>query len=82
MPGYAQLDIRVDKEFYVKKWRLGLYVDLQNVTVSKLRQQDVFLSTGIVENPEAPLAEQRYKMRRIKQVSGTLLPTIGLTVEL
>ena len=82
LSGYAQLDVRVDKEFYFKKWRLGLYVDLQNVTVSKLRQQDVFMSTGMVENPEAPLAEQRYKMRRIKQVSGTLLPTIGLTVEL
>ena len=74
--------MRVDKEFYFKNWRLGLYVDLQNVTVSKLRQQDVFMSTGIVENPEAPLSEQRYKMRRIEQVSGTLLPTIGLTVEL
>ena len=76
LPGYAQLDVRVDKEFYFKRWRLGLYVDLQNVTVSKLRQPDVFMSTGIVENPEAPLAEQRYKMRRIEQVSGTLLPTI------
>ena len=74
--------MRVDKEFYFKRWRLGLYVDLQNVTVSKLRQQDVFMSTGVVENPEAPLKEQRYKMRRIEQVSGTLLPTIGLTVEL
>ena len=82
LPGYAQLDVRVDKEFYFKNWRLGLYIDLQNVTVSKLRQQDVFMSTGIVENPEAALSEQRYKMRHIKQVSGTLLPTIGLTVEL
>ena len=74
--------MRVDKEFYFKNWRLGLYIDLQNVTVSKLRQQDVFMSTGIVENPEAALSEQRYRMRHIKQVSGTLLPTIGLTVEL
>ena len=82
LPGYAQLDVRVDKEFYFKNWRLGLYIDLQNVTVSKLRQQDVFMSTGIVENPEAAPSEQRYKMRHIKQVSGTLLPTIGLTVEL
>ena len=40
------------------------------------------MSTGIVENPEAALSEQRYRMRHIKQVSGTLLPTIGLTVEL
>lgn len=79
--GYAQLDVRVDKEFFFRHWRLGLYLDLQNVTVSKLRQPDVFMSTGVVANPEAPLAEQRYVMRRIEQVSGTLLPTLGVTVE-
>lgn len=60
---------------------LGFYIDLQNVTVSKLRQPDVLMSTGVVENPEAPLAEQRYRMKRIAQVSGTLLPTLGITVE-
>lgn len=81
LPGYAQLDVRVDKEFFFRHWRLGLYLDLQNVTVSKLRQPDVFMSTGIVANPEVPLAEQRYVMRRIEQVSGTLLPTLGVTVE-
>lgn len=81
LPGYAQLDVRVDKEFFFRRWRLGLYLDLQNVTVSKLRQQDVFMSTGRVANPEAPLEEQRYVMRRIEQVSGTLLPTLGVTVE-
>ena len=81
LPGYAQLDVRVDKEFFFRHWRLGLYLDLQNVTVSKLRQPDVFMSTGIVANPEAPLVEQRYVMRRIEQVSGTLLPTLGVTVE-
>ena len=81
LPGYAQLDVRVDKEFFFKRWRLGLYLDLQNVTVSKLRQPDVFMSTGVVSNPEVPLKEQRYVMRRIEQISGTLLPTLGVTVE-
>ena len=42
---------------------LGLYIDLQNVTGSKLRQPDVLMSTGVVENPEAPAAEQRYRMK-------------------
>ena len=59
----------------------GIYLDLQNVTKSVLRQQDVLMSTGVVENPEAPASEQRYVMKRLKQESGTLLPTIGLTVE-
>ena len=42
------------KNSFFKRWRLGLYLDLQNVTVSKLRQPDVFMSTGVVSNPEAP----------------------------
>jgi len=60
---------------------LGLYIDLQNVTGSKLRQPDVLMSTGVVENPEAPAAEQRYRMKYIRQESGTLIPTLGITVE-
>ncbi len=82
LPAYAQLDVRVDKDFYFKRWRLGLYIDLQNVTVTKLHQQDVFMSTGKILNPTVPLASQRYEMKRIKQESGTLLPSIGVTVEL
>lgn len=32
---------------------LGFYIDLQNVTGSKLRRPDVLMSTGVVENPGA-----------------------------
>lgn len=81
LDAFAQLDVRVDKNYYFRGWRLGVYLDLQNVTKSVLRQQDVLMSTGVVENPDAPAFEQRYVMKRLKQESGTLLPTIGLTVE-
>lgn len=81
LDAFAQLDVRVDKNYYFRGWRLGIYLDLQNVTKSVLRQQDVLMSTGVIENPEAPASEQRYVMKRLKQESGTLLPTIGLTVE-
>ena len=81
LDAFCQLDVRVDKNYYFRSWRLGIYVDLQNVTKSVLRQPDVLMSTGIVENPGAPVAEQRYSMKYLPQESGTLLPTIGLTVE-
>lgn len=81
LPNFMQLDLRVDKNYYFKKWRLGLYLDLQNVLGSKLKRQDALMSTGVIENPEAPSAEQRYVMKRIKQEDGTILPTIGVTVE-
>ena len=53
----------------------------QNVTMSKLKQQDILMSTGVIENPEAPIEAQRYVMKSIKQESGTLLPTLGVTFE-
>lgn len=81
LDAFAQLDVRVDKTFYFRRCMLGLYLDLQNVTRSKLRQPDVLMSTGEVANPSAPAAEQRYRMKRIARESGTLLPTLGITVE-
>lgn len=81
LPAFGQLDVRVDKTFYWKKCMFGIYLDIQNITASKLRQPDVLMSTGQIENPEAPTAERRYVMKFIKQESGTLLPTLGITFE-
>ena len=81
LDAFAQLDLRIDKIFYFKGCMLGFYIDLQNVTVSKLRQPDVLMSTGEILNPEDPVSEQRYKMKVLRQESGTLLPSIGITVE-
>lgn len=81
LPVFGQLDVRVDKTFYLKKCMLGFYLDIQNITASKLRQPDALMSTGQIENPSAPLGEQRYVMKSIRQESGTLLPTLGITFE-
>ena len=81
LPNFAQLDIRVDRSFYFHRCMVGLYIDIQNITGSKLKQQDVIMSTGVIENPSAPIEEQRYKMKNLKQESGTILPSIGVTVE-
>lgn len=81
LPVFGQLDVRVDKTFYLKKCMLGFYLDIQNITAGKLRQPDALMSTGQIENPSAPLSEQRYIMKSIRQESGTLLPTLGITFE-
>ena len=81
LPTFGQLDVRVDKTFYLKRCMLGLYIDLQNVTNRKFKQPDILMSTGVIENPSAPMAEQRYKMKYITQKSGTLMPTLGITFE-
>lgn len=81
LPAFGQLDVRVDKTFYLKKCMLGFYLDIQNITGSKLRQPDALMSTGEIENPSAPLEQQRYVMKSVVQESGTLLPTLGITFE-
>lgn len=81
LPAFGQLDVRMDKTFYLKRCMLGFYIDLQNVTNSKFKQPDILMSTGVIENPSAPMAEQRYKMKYITQKSGTLMPTLGITFE-
>ena len=81
LPAFTQVDIRIDKTFYLKRCMLGFYIDLQNIAGSKLKQADVLMSTGAIKNPDAPIAEQRYVMKSLKQESGTLLPTLGITFE-
>lgn len=81
LPAYAQVDVRVDKVFYLKRCMLGFYIDLQNISGSKLKQADRLISTGTIKNPTAPIAQQQYELKHIKQSSGTLLPTLGITFE-
>ena len=78
---FVQLDIRVDKVWEFRKWSLGIYLDLENITFSEITLPDALLSTGIIENPSAPTEEQRYALKRIKQRNGTLVPTFGITAE-
>lgn len=78
---FFQVDLRVDKNFYFRKWTLGLYVDLQNVTSSKIAQPPAYLSTGEILNPEAPLPEQRYVLEELALKSGTIVPALGISVE-
>ena len=78
---FVQLDIRVDKVWAFRKWSLGIYLDLENITFSAITLPDALLSTGIIENSSAPIEEQRYRLKRIKQRNGTLVPTFGITAE-
>ena len=77
---YFQLDLRVDKNFYFPQWTLGIYLDLQNVTFSTIRQPEAYLSSGIIVNPEALPAEQKYALEVLDLYSGTIVPALGITV--
>lgn len=38
LSAFTQVDIRIDKTFYLKRCMLGFYIDLQNIAGSKLKQ--------------------------------------------
>lgn len=86
-PPSHQLDLRIDKTFYRKNFSLNLYLDIQNVYNFQAKGQDFLIlerdeqGNPIVVNPDAPLIEQKYQLRRIENSIGSVIPTIGLTVE-
>lgn len=79
---FSQLDIRVDKTFYFKKVMLGLYIDIQNILNTKYKEQDVYIKTGRILNPDAPKNQQRYELKPVERETGVLLPSIGIIIEI
>jgi hypothetical protein len=37
---------------------------------------------GIIENPDAPASQQRYKLKEIRAQNYTPIPSVGVMVEL
>ncbi|SDB81360.1 TonB-dependent receptor [Williamwhitmania taraxaci] len=74
---FHQLDVRIDKSYFFKKWSLNCYLDIQNLYNFKSEQQSNYLSAGV--NASDPT---RYNLKEIpSDGSGTVLPTIGIIVE-
>ena len=88
LSNFNQLDIRIDKEYFFKKWSLNVYVDIQNVLNFKLVQQDYLTNLDPEGNPKIdpatenlPYDQQKYILRSLPNESGTIVPTIGIIVE-
>ncbi|CAL2101399.1 Outer membrane receptor proteins, mostly Fe transport [Tenacibaculum sp. 190130A14a] len=80
---YTQLDVRVDKTWFLKKWSINLYLDIQNLYASSTEQQAFLLPT---ENPDGtrvvdPNDSNRYVLEEIENTSGRILPRIGLIMD-
>ncbi len=76
--------MRIDKEYFFKNWSLTLYLDIQNVYNFKSKEPDVLVQVkdtngNPLVDPEDP---DRYTLKYLPMESGTVLPTIGIIVEL
>ncbi len=84
LKGFNQLDIRIDKQFYFDRWSLMLYVDVQNVLNYKAEQPAILiLDTDDAGIPKVnPIDPDRYVLKFIEGDLGTVLPTIGIIIEI
>lgn len=91
---FHQLDVRIDKKFFFDRFNVSLYLDVQNVYAFEADLQPFLnvrrdtdgkpISLPQNQNPELFLpvsGRQYYDTYLLENVSGTVLPTIGLVFE-
>lgn len=82
-PASHGLDIRVDKKWYFNEWAINAYIDVQNIYNFQAVGQpyldvDRDDSGNPIVDPNNPLS---YQISEIENVSGTVLPSIGLMID-
>lgn len=83
LEAYHQLDVRMDKKWFYKKFALNLYLDIENIYGYTID----FIPNLTVERDEngMPLTDpndsSRYQTKLIQNEVGNVLPSIGVVVE-
>ena len=83
LPAFHQLDVRIDKTWYFRRWTLGVYLDIQNAYNYK-----AYVQAGLMPERDAtgqyvpdPARPGHYKMMTYEdELGGTIIPTFGITV--
>jgi hypothetical protein len=82
-PASHGLDIRVDKKWYFNEWAINAYIDVQNIyNFQAVGQPYLDVDRDDSGNPIIdPNNPQSYVISEIENVSGTVLPSIGLMID-
>ena len=80
------VDIRIDKKWYWKKVTLNVYLDIQNLYNFQAELPPSWIAATDLEGnkltlPTNPNEPDRYQLEKIENISGTVLPSIGLQFE-
>ncbi len=87
------LDLRVDKKWFFRKFSLNLYLDIENLTSNAVGRRSLLLDReldangspigdGVIINPDAPMEDWRYKLKNINDPTGSLIPTLGMVIQI
>lgn len=79
---FHQLDLRIDKAYYLNRITAKFYIDIQNFYNFKSEDQEIIVREQD-SNGNLILTDngQRYQLRRVKNELGSVLPTIGMMLE-
>jgi hypothetical protein len=76
---FHQLDVRVDKAFYLNKLTAKFYIDIQNLYNFQAEQQDIVIRQQDANGNYITTDNgTKYVLETIPSTTGTVLPTIGI----
>ncbi len=79
---FHQLDLRIDKNYFFKKWTLMLYLDIQNAYNFQNEGQDYIIREKNADGSYKTVNNgTEYVLTSVPNSSGTVLPTIGIMVK-
>ena len=79
LPWFHQLDIRVTKKWYLTRWSIELYLDIQNVYYNKEQDTPALLYlTDANGNPLFSANHLSYQTKLVISYDGVLQPQLGL----
>ncbi|MDO9138400.1 MAG: TonB-dependent receptor, partial [Lutibacter sp.] len=80
---FTQLDLRIDKTWFWKKFSLNFYVDVQNALAVEAIEQPYLIPTldangnKIIDSNNS----SKYVLESVKNTSGTVLPRFGIILD-
>ncbi|MGD9930032.1 MAG: TonB-dependent receptor [Mangrovibacterium sp.] len=79
---FHQLDVRIDKAYYLNKITAKFYLDIQNLYNFKNQDRDILVRAEDVNGQFITTDNGgRYVLKQVENTSGTVLPAIGIILE-
>ncbi|WP_299578591.1 TonB-dependent receptor [uncultured Sunxiuqinia sp.] len=79
---FHQLDVRIDKAYYLDKITAKFYIDIQNLYNFQNQDKDILVRKQDANGQFVTTDNgTRYVLERVENTAGTVLPTIGIILE-
>jgi hypothetical protein len=74
------MDIRVTKKWYLKKFSLEVYLDIQNVYFNKTRDVPSLIPVTDANNQPVYTDPAHYQLKFLENQNGVLQPQLGIII--